>query len=45
MSNTAIEVQVSSCNFWENKPVMDLSILAQQEFLNSWNWIACRADF
>lgn len=35
MSNTATEVQVSLCKFCENKPVMDGSILAQQEFLEA----------
>lgn len=35
MSNSATEVQVSLCNFCENKPVMDGSVLAQQEFLEA----------
>lgn len=34
MSNTATEVQVSLCNFCENKPVMDGSNSAQ-EFLEA----------
>lgn len=35
MSNTATEVQVTLCNFCENKPMMDGGVLAQQELLEA----------
>lgn len=34
-TNIATEVQVSLCNFCENEPVMEGSILTQQEFLEA----------
>lgn len=35
MNNTAAVIQVCLCNFCENTPVMDGSVLAQQEFLET----------